>query len=225
LAFLTEKVEYEPKKYIEIVQFEVDDDTKLNSLEIAKKKAPYTMKMSVSGFERSEKRHINNLWQGKIADKKTMQWLESQGFHIEEYDQIRTDNFRKPDIWDLTETLTDIEIEVRSSCLASQAHNMAHVVSNYKLLGPYTIPGFKESERAKFLHIQVIYPFIQSTLNQRLEAGEKVQGYIMGWISRDELFKKGFDWNYQETHYKVIFLKDAFEMAKVPVFLKSLPTV
>lgn len=225
MTFLTEKVEYEPKKHIEIIQFEVDNGTKVSSLEIAKKKAPYTMKMSVSGFERSDKRHINNLWQGKIADKKAMQWLELQGFDVEEYDQIRADDFKKPDIWDLRETLTDIEIEVRSSCLASQGHKMAHVVSSYKLLGPYTIPGFKESERAKFLHIQVIYPFPQSILNQRLEAGEKVQGYIMGWITRDELFKKGFDWSYEETHYKVILLKDAHEMAKLPVFLKSLPTV
>ena len=221
MTFSIKKVEYETGKHHEIVQFEVDQDTRRNALEIAKKKAPYTMKWSVSDFERDEKRQMNNLWQGKIADKKAMQWLESQGFDIEEYDQIRTDNFEHPDPWDLKETASKIEIEVRSSCLAKPFHDMAHVIRNYKVLGPYIIPGFKESERAKYLHVQVIYPYVQDRLNQELDAEGEVQGYIMGWASRDELFKKGFDWFYRETRYRVVLIKDSHEMLELVDFLKK----
>lgn len=221
MTFAIKKVEYETSKHVEIVEFEVEEDTRLNASEIAKKKAPHTMKWSVGDFERDSKRQLYNLWQGKVADKKAMQWLEMKGFQIEEYDQIRKDDFKHSDPWDLKVSTSNIEIEVRSSCLAKPAHDMAHVIRNYKLLGPYTIPGFKESERAKYLHIQVIYPYIQPILNQELEGGRKVQGYIMGWISRDDLFKRGFDWSYKETNYKVVLLKDACKMLELIDFLNS----
>lgn len=221
LSTTIKKIEYEKGKQIEILQFEVDEQIRQDALDIAKRKAPYTMKWSVSNFERNEKRQLNNLWQGKIADKGTMKWLVTKGFSIEEYDQIRTDNFKHPDPWDLRIIKSNIEIEVRSSCLAKTSHDLAYVINNYKLLGPYTIPGFKDSEKAKYLHIQVIYPYPQVVLNKKLENEDEIYGYIMGWISREELFTRGFDWHYQKTKYKVVILRDARQMFELVEFLKS----
>lgn len=219
MTFCAKKVVYGNGESTEIIQFEVDEDIKSDALDIAKRKAPYTMKWSVGDYERDSKKQLYNLWQGKIADKKTMQWLESNGFQIEEYDQVRMNNFKNPDPWDLRVVSSNIEIEVRSSCIAKPNHDLSYVISSYKLLGPYRIPGFKDSERDKYLHIQIIYPYIQNSLNQELEKRSKVQGYMVGWITRGDLFKRGFDWSYRETRYKVVVIKDSCKMSELAKFL------
>jgi len=42
---------------------------------------------------------------------------------------------------------------------------------------------------------------------------------LSGWMSRDDLMRKGFDWFYKKTHYKFVLIKDSYEMHELITFL------
>lgn len=221
MRFSIKNVEYYPGREIKIIHFLVDEKTKDQAKKIAEKKVKHTMPVSVSGEVRGAVRLLYNHWQGKIADKAVRVWLEQNAIRTQEYDEIRTNDFKQPDIWDLRVEPSGFELEVRSSCLSRLNHTLEHVVNHYKILGPYTIPGFKESERSKYAHLQVIYPYTQVSLNQRLNTGMEIEGYAVGWASREKLFKEGFDWSWGASLYRAILIKDGEQMSKLIDFLKG----
>lgn len=221
LRFSVTNVEYYRGKEIKTIHFLVDERIKDQSKKIAEKKAKYTMPVSVSGEVRGVGRLLYNHWQGKIADKAVRVWLEQKDIETQEYDEIRTNDFKRPDPWDLRVKSSGLELEVRSSCLSRSNHTLEHVANHYKILGPYTIPGFKESEKSKYAHVQVIYPYTQASLNQRLKSGMEIEGYAVGWATRENLFKEGFDWHWGATLYRAILIKDGELMSELVNFLKK----
>lgn len=221
LRFSTKNVEYYHGREIKVVHFLVDKKIKEQAKKIAEKKAKYTMPVSVSGEVRDVVRVFYNHWQGKIADKAVRVWLEQNTMKIQEYDDIRTNGFKRYDPWDLRVEPSGLELEVRSSCLSRSHHTLEHVANHYKILGPYTIPGFKATEKSKYAHVQVIYPYTQVTINQRLKIGMEIEGYAVGWATREKLFKEGFDWSWGASLYRAILIKDGEQMSELINFLKE----
>ena len=205
-------------KKITIVHFTCGKEIFEESKKIAEKKADNTMTMSVSGSSRDRDKIVSHHIQGKIADKAFKKYLEQKGFDVEEYDEIRTDDFKKPDPWDLRIVTFDCPCEVRSSCISKPAHDLNMVLNYYRILGPYTITGYKESEGEKYLHVQVMFLKTALDLKDEIQKGNAIEGYIVCFIDRKTLFKIGSDWSYGVAKYKVLKIWEAKNLKLIKDF-------
>ncbi|SFO44962.1 hypothetical protein SAMN05428984_4297 [Sphingomonas sp. OK281] len=121
---------------------------------------------SPRGHARPRDVRLRRLVAGKLADHAVRYLLarfmrrRATDWRVEEYDEIRTDNFRDSDPWDLRcvgPGNRSILLEVRSSFVhwLSDAHAL-HRHPSQSLLGPYAT-GSKPGERMKDLFWQVAF--------------------------------------------------------------------
>ena len=79
------------------------------------------------GYSRTPVELLDNIFMGDFAKNLIYKYLAQQSINIEDYDEIRTDNFQNPDNgWDLK--VNNLKIEVKSSAIPK-----SDIVNNNKL--------------------------------------------------------------------------------------------
>jgi len=124
--------------------FEKKDIEEAKKIALAKFK--FTNPNDPSGNARSDDTIYNRHCAGKLADF-AVKHLINKKFEVSgspllcvDYDEIRTDNFKEPDLFDLaiySEDSKKIEIEVRSS-FCYRIKNPQEIINKMSIIGPYT---------------------------------------------------------------------------------------
>ncbi len=172
--------------------------------QIAEQKIQYINVHSPGGVKRTPEIVRSRIIAGKLADYAVKELLikeiELRGSQISvrEYDEIRSDEFRKPDLYDLqiigNQNTRDVEVRSSFSYILSDEKRIIHRLSIYGWYVSYNKP----IEPPRDFYWQVIYYLrphnIAKSINwpdvpifeDRIDAGA-VSGYVVGGATRSML--------------------------------------
>jgi hypothetical protein len=211
----------------------------------ARSKAPYTHPSDPSGDKRSERAIFNMQFLGTIADIACSNLLEQyldkyapDLFEVERYDDIRVDNYQRPDKFDTRITSlggqTLVEIEIRSS--VCNKIPVAAMVKSWHVLGWYVTQN-KPTEKIRDLYMRPLYHYNLYETGPAYEASNAEEYlmdglldlYIVGGATPEILRERGeiqkdYGLLQEETTYQVVgirksmgtgdFLKTALELCQ-----------
>jgi hypothetical protein len=209
---------------------------------IAEKKADYIKKGDPAGRQRGRTEIVSQNFLGALAEIACTRLLRTYfkkykiPLIVESYDEVRTDNFKDSDLYDirLTSKYSQWIVEVRSSiCLQK---SLSGLINDWHILGPYQTEIKGNFETEKEFYIRPMFHLKRHRENyqerfyrrsegmQRLKNGE-IDLYILGGATADIMSgekardDKGETLKQGESSFRVVDIKDGLQVDK---FLESI---
>lgn len=227
----------------QFLELSVITDHELMSVarEQALKKCAHVHLSDPAGRKRSSEEAFSQNFLGVVADAACAHILRlyiakyQLGATVIRYDDIREDEFRDPDQYDIKIQDADREwyVEVRSSvcCFIS----LERMLKEWQVLGPYASASKGETERSKHYYFRPLYHFTRSkqTGDYQRADGERhlINGhlklYLVGGATNDLIRKKGRQEFGQQlkqagANYWVLNILDAMDVPTLFEDIKSI---
>jgi hypothetical protein len=184
------------------------------ALSIVAQKKGYINSKAPSGVTRSSARIETNIAHGVLAQFAVVDVLTRYYTgQVEMYDQVRTDEFKDHDPWDLRVDVNDqwYHVEVRSSYIQQKCEDVADVLrciqDEYNLIANYET-SYKAKEAQKHIFFQVYWTHVQQVAEE-LYASEALVGlccYVVGWATAKQVKEEGSTTNLGQRNAKYCVL-------------------
>ncbi|OOY48201.1 hypothetical protein, partial [Solemya velum gill symbiont] len=218
-----------------ILHIQVVNDLELlkRAEQFARSKSPNVKTGDPSGRERKQSELFSQNFLGSLADivcaEVLTKYMNKHNHPIEvlQYDEVRTDNFLNPDMYDikLINNNNEYIVEVRSSaCIYLSLEAM---IMKWQVLGPYSSETKGGFEDDKAFYIRPLYHLKSYEKNRTDKHYTRSSGidlvksgdlnlYIVGGATSEIMNKKGRNESGEElkqgkSEFKVVDIKDALD--------------
>lgn len=119
-----------PQRKVEALNVSVDEklDCIRDAYRVSRKKVKYTAN---TWKKRTDMQILSDHWVGDFAKQTVKLYLQSQNLSVIDYDDVRDDGFKRPDMFDLT--YNGIEIEIKSS-VEKYTTNLIDIINKRRII-------------------------------------------------------------------------------------------
>lgn len=224
----------------DVIRMKVVEKMKRRAEYTARMKATYTMDTWLR--KRTPQERFVTLYEGDLAKVALKEFLGINSVPYEDYDEVRDDEFKYRDKWDIRVKRSYL-VEIKSS-VESRTSDVETVLSQRRYMvypgkeadinvQAYYVPrlsGFEVSFANFIKNMNEVRKLELDEIAKRLTEELKIV-FLMGWISREELSRKQtfvmdptLIGERRRKHYDVK-IREGEKMSSLPGYIQSLPLI